>query len=206
MEKSGDKRVRVGDPELTPFPGRISLPQPRAWASGPGREKRTQRLQVQSPELKSGARVRALPAPGRSPNFPRAMRHLAAGALRRPRPLQATRAHPAAGGRSPRMTPGARGAATVLEPRGAALSLPPERPFDMSASRNLSPRAGSCAPQVLSSRSSFPEKQQKFEARLPWLESTTFFAYLNVFPPTENEDQRARPPPNFNSLNPDKKP
>lgn len=146
------------------------------------------------------------------------MRHLSASAPRAGRgpcgpPAPARRAAPAA----PQAASGARRATRVCPQSHQGLSSDPLRALrgcPVASPRtslrfvrfpNLSPRTGSCAPQVLCSRSACGEKQQKFGARLPWPGSTTFIAYLNVFPPTEHGDPLARPSPNSNSLNPNKK-
>lgn len=203
--------MRVGDLESPHFPRQNTAPAAPRVGFRPGREKRRQLLQVQSPQLKPGLRSSSPPCPWLQPGLPprdaapRCWRP-AQAAVPAGNPNPPRRAAPA----DPRVTPRARGATAVVgstsSPARHALLLHPERPSDMSASRNLSPRTGSCAPQVLFSRSSFGEKQQKFGVRLPWLGSTTFIAYLNASPATEREDESARPPPDFNSLNPDKKP
>lgn len=123
-----------------------------------------------------GAGVRALPAVGLSPDSPDARWHLAAGT---PEQAAALAGHPPrrAAPADPEWLPESAEpsrSSIYLQPCEAPLSLHQERPFNLSAPQNLSPRTGSCTLQVLSSRSAFGEKKQKFGARLPWLESTTY--------------------------------
>lgn len=133
LEKSGDKRGRGGDPELPPFPGITSLPRPRAWASGPGREK---------PGSAYGSRARdSNQGFGVESTLPSAAAQLAARTTRcavAPRCWPPGRAKAPAGNlnppgcvppadpqtRRPGVTPGARGAATVLGSTSSPAWLP----------------------------------------------------------------------------------
>lgn len=137
-----------------------------------------QRLRVHSRRVKSGCSSSSPPGPRPQSRLPRAQRGPSLLELRRrPRRLQTTepsrlrcarRRRSDSGGPKSRHGPGIHLRPRIhLEPCEATLSLHPERPSDLSASWNLPPRTGSCAPQVLSPEASFREKQQKIGTLLP---------------------------------------
>lgn len=125
LEKSGDERVRAGDPELPPFPGITSRPRPRAWASGRAARSAGSAYGARVRDSNQGAGVESsLPsAAARTTPGDAAPRCSPPGRAEAPAGGQPEPARPCSA-RRPGVTPGARGAATVLGSTSSPAWLP----------------------------------------------------------------------------------